>query len=103
MANFAPFYSVLGKEEIHDILSSKSTGATVSGTDNDTDTTTNHTTSAIVVGTKDNTRVLGCGGIISPHTNDVLSGRGNMVHYHPGNEYVSFLLIVLQVVHYILP
>lgn len=31
-------------------------------------------------------------GIKSPHDHDVLSGRGNFVNYHPGNEYFRSLV-----------
>ena len=32
------------------------------------------------------------GGIITPHDHDVLSGRGNSVNHHPGNEYFRSLV-----------
>jgi hypothetical protein len=32
------------------------------------------------------------GSIIYPHEHDVLSGRGNFVNYHPGNEYFRELV-----------
>jgi hypothetical protein len=31
-------------------------------------------------------------GIKTPHDHDVLSGRGNFVNYHPGNEYFRSLV-----------
>ena len=39
------------------------------------------------VGAEDET-----GGIITPHDHDVLSGRGNSVNHHPGNEYFRSLV-----------
>mmetsp|Transcript_12874 Transcript_12874/g.30103 ORF Transcript_12874/g.30103 Transcript_12874/m.30103 type:complete len:1106 (+) Transcript_12874:38-3355(+) len=32
------------------------------------------------------------GGIVKPHDHDVLSGRGNSVNHHPGNEYFRSLV-----------
>jgi hypothetical protein len=31
-------------------------------------------------------------GILNPHEHDVLSGRGNFVNYHPGNEHFRSLV-----------
>ena len=39
-------------------------------------------------------------GVVDPHDHDVLSGRGNSVNHHPGNEYVSWFIVVSKGNHY---
>ncbi len=38
-------------------------------------------------------------GIVQPHANDVLSGRGNFVNHHTGNENFRALWVIIWSAH----